>query len=144
MYAEVYYHDDATPITLSFTLAEVWKPFNDFIDGEISTPAIVSGTDAGGDHLQVRSRGRYYCDIHCSFAGSNNVVIHGAPFVNGVEAEAVERHRKLGASGDVGSAGSSGILALEPEDKVTYQFKSETGLSSIDIYTVELVLIGVS
>ena len=76
------------------------------------------------DNIVVGSDGEgvYYISVSVSLGGSNNIVVQGAVFLNGVRQQGIEFNRKLNASGDAGSASISGLLDLSDGDQIDLRF----------------------
>lgn len=67
-----------------------------------------------------------------SFSGTANTLIEGKLFVNDVYAGS-SFHRRLGATGDVGSAAGGSILSLSASDVLKFYFRSDMDNSHITI-----------
>lgn len=68
-------------------------------------------SDAANDKITITKTGKYLVNGTCSFSsGTSNVVWKGCAFLNGVEQSNIHWARKVGSSGDVGSASFMGTI----------------------------------
>jgi len=93
--------------------------------------------------ITIIQGGKYLFTGNISFGGKDSSTINGELYKNGVMA-GVTFKRRLGTSGDVGSAGGNQIISLARNDVLTFYFESDTDSSflSIDSLGVSLVKVG--
>ncbi len=132
-YGEIYNNATGTPVV---ALSTSWAKVTGSFQGDtISSDDIVP--DYANDRITINLAGVYFVGIQASFSGSNNAVIEGAAYLGGLRQEPIRFRRKLGSTGDVGSASAIGILnvtgtAVNLEfyakaDSGTPNFKLESG-----------------
>ena len=68
--------------------------------------------DAANDKITLTVAGYYLVNCSLNFSAGNNKIFRMAPFLGGVEQDAIHIVRKIGTAGDVGSASFSGILTV--------------------------------
>jgi hypothetical protein len=85
-------------------------------------------TSASNDvYLTCGVAGTYQFCLSMSFSGGANDEFHGGVSVNGANPSGKhEFSRKMGAAGDVGSAGTTGIITLAVNDTVRVKITNET------------------
>lgn len=70
-------------------------------------------SDATNDKITITKTGKYLVNGTCSFSsGTSNVVWKGCAFLNGIEQSNIHWARKVGSSGDVGSASFMGTISV--------------------------------
>jgi hypothetical protein len=93
---------------------------------------------AANDNITVSSDGVYMIGAQTSFSGSNNVTYTMRIYVNGTGQIACFR-RKLGASGDVGSASIAFTpLVLSANDVIDLRVKADSAGQNISMYSGQL------
>jgi len=90
----------------------------------------------------IQKPGVYSVDAQISFSGSDDVTIEGELFVNGEDFEPIAFSRKLGSSGDVGSASGGGLVALTKGDVLSWRFESDSDDTILSIYHFHMKLEG--
>lgn len=132
-YGEIYNTSTGTAVVaLSTSWAKITGSFQS--NGPNSSNVSV---DYANDRIVLNHVGLFFVGFQCSFSGTANAVIEASLYLAGQRKDAVRFRRKLGATGDVGSASSVGLInvtgtnmALElwaRADAGTPNFKLETG-----------------
>ena len=103
--------------------------------------------NATEDHIEVEKSGIYFVTMSASFSGDGGVTWFGGVFTNNgsVQYNNMHTHRKLGASGDVGSVSVSGIGNFNSGDTVELWFRHEAGVNKdivVKDCTLSMVQIG--
>lgn len=99
--------------------------------------------DVGGvtaDSLSPDATGRYEARAMVSFSGSVSITVTGCVHVNGAPQANIKFDRKLGATGDVGSAALSGVLDLTAGDLIDLRFSNDGANKTINIYRCNLLI----
>jgi len=79
------------------------------------------------NYFTVLVGGIYNVNLNISFSGGNSDEFHGGVCLNGSNpVGSLEFNRKMGAGGDVGSAGCSGLIRLVAGDKLCVKITNET------------------
>jgi len=96
--------------------------------------------DASAGTITAQTVGNYTVTCALSFSGSADTKIQGHLFINGVVDEHIGFSRKLGSSGDVGSASMSGYIELNDGDVVSVMVRSTSDDVFISLEHFNLVL----
>lgn len=98
--------------------------------------------DHTNDHITIGEDGDYLIAFSTSFSGTGSVTWDGGVFTNngGTKIEQVQMSRKLGASGDVGSASAIGIASLSAGDTIEVWLRQQEGVNK-DITVVNCGLV---
>lgn len=107
------------------------------VDAGISSNMSISGENAA---MQIQVPGAYEFNGTISFSGCADCTIEGKTYKNGAEFGNVSFKRKLGSSGDVGSAAGTGMFDLVAGDILTFYFDSDQDNSFISIDALGLTL----
>jgi len=118
-----------------------------------ATPAKLTGFTANGpssqmtvdhttDTITVGITGVYKLRCQVSFSGTASKTFLFRAYVNGV-VTTLGCTRMLGASGDVGSCGFGGLLALTASDAVTVYISSSDGGTALTVADAQLSLVRV-
>ena len=132
-YGGLYNNSTGTAVV---ALSTSWAKITGSFQGDMFESTNINADYANG-RVIVNHVGVLFVGIQVSFSGSNSAVIEGAIYLDGVRQESIRFRRKLGLSGDVGSASALGIIqvtgtnmALEfyaKADSGTPNFKLESG-----------------
>ena len=144
-YGELY--GEMPGVTLSLPTAGSfvkWVDDTSSLEGLSAANDLVAlGPSIGTITIGDNGVGVYKCNISVSFSGSNNSNVHGVIFLNGVEQEKIEFHRKLSGV-DVGNASASGLLQLQPADVLDVRFSSDTAATTITVEHLQFNIIRIS
>ncbi len=112
--------------------------------GEIFGNTSTSTSDATADKIIIGEDGLYELELSMSFGGSQNVQVRGVVFKtpNGGSAAAtkVQLMRKIGSTGDLGSASAHGLLRLNSGDALDIRFNATSNGEDLDIYSVNFIV----
>ena len=132
-YGEIYNNSTGTAVV---ALSTSWTKVTGSFQGETISSTNVA-PDYVNDRITVNHVGTFFVGLQVSFSGTANAIIEAAVYLDGVRQEPVRFRRKLGATGDVGSASAIGIAqvtgtAMDLElyaraDSGTPNFKIEAG-----------------
>lgn len=105
-YGEIYNNSTGTAVV---SLSTSWtKITGSYQSNGLSSTNITP--DYANDRITVNHVGTLFVGIQASFSGGANAVVEGAVYLDGARQESIRFRRKLGATGDVGSASALGIL----------------------------------
>jgi hypothetical protein len=132
-YGEIYNNSTGTAVV---ALSTSWTKVTGSFQGDtVSSADIIP--DSGDDRITINLAGVYFVGIQASFSGTANAVIEGAAYLGGLRQEPIRFRRKLGGTGDVGSASAIGVLNVTGtvvdlefyarSDSGTPSFKLESG-----------------
>lgn len=128
-YAEIYVADGATPQSIP-NGASYTKMTGFASNGESGGGA---SADAANDKISLPLAGRYLVNGSFLFStGTANINVEGAIFAGGVEVGKIHWKRKIGVSGDIGSASFSGFLDIAGVTDVDVRLK-HSGVASVDV-----------
>lgn len=94
--------------------------------------------NATADQLIVRKTGDYRISLHGCFSGTPNATVTCKTFISGTANNHIAFVRKLGASGDVGSASMAGIDSLVVGDTVDVRCTTIANTKTINFWAVNL------
>lgn len=132
IFGGIHVHDNAVAQTIP--TGATYTKLTHFADDDAASDMT---PDAANDKITVTVAGNYLLNCSLNFSDdTNNVEWRCAPFIEGVEWDAIHIVRKIGTAGDVGSASMSGIITVSsvPAD-VDIRGRHDNG-GNIDI-TVE-------
>jgi len=132
-FGEIYNNSTGTAVV---ALSTSWGKITGSFQGDtLSSSNIVP--DYTNDKITINHVGTFFVGMQLSFSGSANAVVEGAVYLDGNRTESIRFRRKLGATGDVGSASAIGVVsvtgtAMDLEiyarvDSGTPNFKVEAG-----------------
>lgn len=120
VYGGIYVADGATPQTgIDTTPTKITGWTN-------NTASAGTTPDQANNQIAVGTDGVYLIWASVGFSGSNNTTFEGHLRINDVESYA-GFHRKLSASGDVGSASFVSLLILSADDVLSIYVESDAG-----------------
>lgn len=110
-----------------------------------ATEGVTSGVtftdNSTADRLTVANSGDYQVNTSVSFGTStNNTIVEGSVFKNGVKVDFLSFRRKL-SSGDLGVANITGIITLTSSDYLDLRFSSD---GNGDVVEVEIINFNIS
>jgi len=132
-----------SPVSVVLTTQNQYYPWISVDSSHVDTPYVSFTADAvNGDYLEIMSEGdgHYRLSFAGAFSGSASQTYAGAIFVDAVET-GIKIFRAIGTGGDVGAAGSLGILELTVGQKIRFKFKCTTAASKTCAIYVMHVLI---
>ena len=95
------------------------------------------------DRIVVNHVGVLFVGMQLSFSGTANALVEGSVYLDGVRQEPLRFRRKLGATGDVGSASALGIIqATGTSMDLEVYARAETGTPSFKLESGQLWLYG--
>jgi hypothetical protein len=108
---------NANTSNLALAAQDTWYQYPYF---DTNDPSNGMTPDHANDHITVGDTGTYYVSFAMSFSGSASTDFEAQVFINNGVTGFVNIHteRKLAASGDIGSAGGSGLVSLAAGDTV--------------------------
>jgi hypothetical protein len=138
-YGEIYNNSTGTAVV---ALSTSWQKITGSFQGNAISSTNIT-PDYDDDRITVNHVGVLFVGIQASFSGGNNAVIEGAVYVDGVRQEPIRFRRKLGSTGDVGSASASGIINVtgSPVDVELYA-KADSGTPNFKLESGQLWLYG--
>ncbi len=105
------------------------------------TSGVTYADNSTADRLTVANSGDYQVSVSVSFGTStNNTIVEGSIFKNGVKVDFLSFRRKL-SSGDLGVAAITGIISLTASDYLDLRFTSD---GSGDVVEVEIINVNIS
>ncbi len=133
MHGSLFTHDNALQVSLPnlgvFVVATGWT-------ANLSTGAGYVVLDAPNGTITIgdKGAGMYRIKIGSSFSSSkNNVIIHGAAFLNGNKLLQVSWERSIGTANALGYAMDEDPVILAPGDVIDYRFSSTASTTTVDI-----------
>ena len=136
-YANIYAENvsSAVSVTTANTFYQI-TAFN--TDG----PEKNANGDHTNDHITVPYTGNYRISFSCSFSGTANTEFFVEVLKNNgaTEIQQVHGHRKIGAGGDVGNCGGTGVASLTANDTVELWITSTSNSVTATIEDVSLVV----
>lgn len=109
IFGGIHVHDNA--VAQSVPTGAAYTKLTHFVDNDASNDMT---PDADNDKITITTPGNYLLNCSMNFSdGTNNVTWYIAPFLDGVEWDAIHVVRKIGTAGDVGSASMSGIITVD-------------------------------
>lgn len=114
---------------------------------DTNDPANNTSPDHTNDHITITKAGMYMVTMSVAFSGTGSVTWTGGVYKNNgaTQLTNLQTHRKLGASGDVGSATVTGIADLAVNDTVEVWFTQSEGVNkniTVKDCTLSLVQVG--
>ena len=107
-YGEIYNNSTGTAVVV---LSTSWQKITGSFQADtISSTNVIP--DWANDRITVNHAGTFFVGLQLSFTGTANAVVEVAAYLDGVRQEPVRFRRKLGATGDVGSASALGIVSV--------------------------------
>ena len=132
-YGEIYNNSTGTAVV---SLSTSWAKVTGSYQGDGLSSSNVT-PNWQNDRIILNHVGVFFVGMQCSFSGGANATIEGAIYLDGTRQETVRFRRRLGSTGDVGSASAVGMvnvtgtsMALElyaRTDSGTPNFKMEAG-----------------
>jgi len=135
IYGEMYYHNH-TGTNLNFAVDGV---FYNLTFSESKTNGFLFN-DAD-DYLEAQVAGRYLVNYMASGDGQNNHIYYTAIFVNGINQNSSESHKKMTAGGDIITMTGSGFIDLIVGDKVKLATADIGGTGTGNYYSANLNLV---
>ena len=102
------------------------------LTGLTAGPFNLTTLDGPNGLITVDQDGDYQFAGAISFSGTDDALVEGHLYINGVEGGTAFK-RKLGATGDVGSAAGCSILSLSSGDDLEFYFNSDIDDAHISI-----------
>ena len=75
-----------------------------------------------------------------AFGGTGNSTYRSYIFINENRQNQTAMHRRLGATGDVGSAGGNGIITISPGDFISLRFAAINNTKVINLYSASITI----
>ena len=132
-YGEIYNNSTGTAVV---ALSTSWVKITGSFQGNTVSSTNIVPTYIH-DRITVNHVGVLFVGLQASFSGTANAIIEGVIYLDGVRQEPLRFRRKLGGTGDVGSASALGVIqatgtAMDLEfwaraDAGTPSFKLESG-----------------
>jgi hypothetical protein len=94
--------------------------------------------NAGENKITVTTAGIYEIAASISFSGTNNAWFTGIIHINGSPVPHLKFKRRLGANGDVGSAGISGIADIGAGQDVDFRVITDSGTALFNMEEANL------
>ena len=112
------------------------------------TPSILTGFDTAGpssgisvalnaDSMILNYAGTYHLTGQCSFNGTNSITFNVHIYRNG-SSTSIGFHRKMGATGDVGSASMTGLLSCVTGDVISMYAAADSDNKSMTLVDAQL------
>jgi hypothetical protein len=131
-----------SPASITLTTAGTWYQWVDATLAQESNSALAdASTTTDGITIGATGGGTYRMQLSCSFSATANHNIHGGIAVNGTVQ--VQFERKMGASGDVGTATMGGFYSLAAGDVVTVWFTDDTNSGTVTPEHIGLTILRV-
>lgn len=137
-YGELY-ENTTPPTSLSLTLANTFYKWISGGVGEVSGLQTLSYVAPSSLVVGLNGAGLYKIDMSTSYTGSNNTVIHGTLFINGIQSPKIEQEIKLGA-GDTVNGSAHGLVRLNVGDTIDFRFASSLAGKTVQIFHLNLLL----
>lgn len=141
--AELYESNDiSSPTTITMTNTGSYYSWMNASEGTLFGNMTTNPGHADGSRIIIGEAGLYHIIVASSFGGSNNNVITGAIFVTPEggteEISRIKFISKISNSGDVVSACTHGVLALNANDAIDIRFSANWNDENIDIFILNL------
>jgi len=133
------YEDNDAGSSIMMTTAGVYYGWVTATEGTLEG-VIADTTNVVADTLAPVETGRYEVRATVSFSGEANSVITACVHVNNTPQANIKFDRKLGTTGDVGSAMCSGILDLTAGDLVDLRFSCDVSSKTIQITRCNMLM----
>lgn len=143
--AEMYENNDFnTPTNIELPNNASYYGWVSAAQGETFGNSSTDVAHATADQIIVGEDGLYELEISTSFGGSQNVQVKGVVFHTPNGGSATESRiqflRKIGSTGDLGSASAHGLLRLNAGDALDIRFNSTSNGEDIDIYSLNFIV----
>jgi hypothetical protein len=115
-YASLYIHDGTVA-------ADITNTTDYFIVTTYTNNGVAYGCDVTSSNITVLSAGVYQVDHFMSFSGAGSATYECAFHINGIHNDCGEFERKLGTTGDIGSASGGCIVRLNANDRISVRLK---------------------
>jgi hypothetical protein len=143
--AELYENNGfSSPTTINLTSNAVFYGWITASEGETFGNTSTNTSSSTADQIIVGEDGLYEIELSLSFGGSTNVQIKGVvyktPSGGSAAATRVQLLRKIGSTGDLGSASAHGLLRLNAGDAMDLRFNATTNNELINIYSVNFIV----
>ncbi len=143
--AELYENNDfGSPTSIDLDLSSNYYGWISASEGEKFGATSTDITDPTADKIIVGEDGLYDIKLSISFGGSQNVQVRGVVFLTPSGGSAaptrIQIVRKIGSTGDLGSATSHGLIRLNAGDALDVRFNATTNNERIDIYTANYII----
>lgn len=124
-FGEIYMYNNSTADSIATATWTQLVRFDTVGQYNNTTPSSAS------DDITILTEGKYFITMSTAFSGSGGVTWTGGVWKNngGTQLTNLQTHRKLGASGDVGSATVSGFADLAVNDTVEVWFQQSEGVN---------------
>lgn len=132
-YAEMFIFNETGGNVVIINDEDVFYNLTDFTQGETNDVLF----NAGNSFI-IQKEGVYAIDFSISFSGGGSDLYGVTVLKNNVPQNNLYIHRKLGASGDVGNAGGTGILTLNVGDIVNLAIEDEAAPAGADDATIDM------
>ena len=137
-YGEMWYHNHtATP--LNFVVSNLFYNLT-FSESDVNGFTF----NNAGDYLKTLVAGKYLANYMASGSGQNNHVYYTAIFVNGVNQNSSESHKKMTAGGDIVTMTGSGFIDLNVGDRVKLATADIGGTGVGNYYSSNLNLVRIA
>lgn len=135
------YEYNTSGVTTNITVLTAGEFYGWTTATEGVTNGITFDSNSTSDRLTVSNSGDYLVNASISFGtATNNRIVEGSVFKNGVKVDFLSFRRKL-SSGDLGVAAITGIISLAATDYIDLRFTSDgTG----DVIGVEIINFNIS
>jgi len=138
-YGEIYAHEGSA--TQELTTTGTYYQITQFTANGDSNGVTADHT---GDDLTILYGGTYLVTVSISFNGTANSTYHCSIHVDGVEQEDLELDRRLGAGGDTGNAGITGLLVLASDEVVDLRCEGDSNGDDIAVTSVNLSVMSIN
>jgi hypothetical protein len=137
---EIYNTSTGTPVV---QLSTSWTKITGSFQGNGASSDHIT-PDFANDRITVSINGTYFVGLFPSFSGTNNSIIEGAAYVDGVRQETARFRRKLGVGGDVGSAAALGTFTVTGSPvNIEFYARSDAGTPDFKLETGQLFVFGI-
>ena len=138
-YGEIYNNSTGTAVV---ALSTSWQKVTGSYQGNTISSTNIT-PDYLNDRITVNHVGTLFCGIQVSFSGGANAVIEGAVYLDGVRQEPIRFRRKLGGTGDVGSASALGVIqATGTSMDVEFYARADAGTPNFKLESGQIWLYG--
>lgn len=140
-FGEIYNYSTGTAVV---QLSSSWTKVTGSFQGNGYSSTDIT-PDKTNDRIIINRSGYYFVSGQFSFSGSANAVIEGALYVDSTRQDSVRFRRKLGATGDVGSASLFGtILITGTGQTLSFWAKADTGTPNFKLEAAQIQLYGIT
>ena len=139
-YGEIYNNSTGTAVV---ALSTSWAKITGSFQGNTASSNNVT-PDYLNSKITINAVGVYFVGVQASFSGTANAIIEGAVYLGGIRKESIRFRRKLGATGDVGSASAIGIMIVTGTGAaVEFYARTDSGTPSFKLESGQLWLYGI-